>query len=31
MQLIDLTVPLDWNLPVSPDHTPFSRVALSKS
>jgi hypothetical protein len=24
MQLIDLTVPLDWNLPVSHGHTPLS-------
>ncbi len=36
MLLIDLTVPLDWNLPLSPARTPFSvkpikRVVLCKS
>ena len=36
MLLIDLTVPLDWNLPLSPARTPFSvkpikRVVLGKS
>ena len=36
MLLIDLTVPLDWNLPFSPGRAPFSvkpikRVVLRKS
>jgi kynurenine formamidase len=30
MQLIDFTVPLDWNLSVSPDHTPFSLKPIER-
>jgi hypothetical protein len=30
MQLIDLTVPLDWNVSVPPRHTPFAFTAIMR-